>query len=106
MKAIFLSTLIMAVAGAASCAHAEAPAGGSNATGSEKVCFFSANTQNDAGLEEALKKCQRGDILDIGWLPTPTALQLCDFTKSVIYHPTKGSVIACVYTGSRRPVIK
>lgn len=106
MRTFITTTLIMAVVGAAGSAYAESPTGGSNATGSEKVCFFSANNQNEAALEETLKKCQRGDILDIGWLPTPTALQLCDFTKTVVYHPTKGSIIACVYTGNRRPVSK
>jgi hypothetical protein len=79
---------------------------GSNQNGTEKVCFVSANGQSEQGLADALKGCKRGDILDIGWLQTPAAMQLCDFTKAVLYHPTKGSVIACVYTGTRRPVSK
>jgi hypothetical protein len=79
---------------------------GSNQNGGEKVCFVGASGQNDPGLSEALKSCKRGDILDIGWLQTPAAMQVCDFTKAVLYHPTKGSVIACVYTGSKRPVSK
>lgn len=86
-------------------AHAEADRG-ANSDGTEKVCFFGASAQNDQILEDVLKKCRRGDILDIGWLSSPVAMQLCDFTKAIIYHPTKGSVIACVYTGTRRNVIK
>lgn len=80
--------------------------GGSNASGTEKVCALGMNAQSEAGLAEGLKSCKRGDILDIGWAQTPVAMQLCDFTKAVLYHPTKGSVIACVYTGTRRPVSK
>lgn len=79
---------------------------GSNVNGNEKVCFVSANGQTEQGLVDALKGCKRGDILDIGWLQTPAAMQVCDFTKAVLYHPTKGSVIACVYSGTRRPVSK
>lgn len=79
---------------------------GSNVNGNEKVCFVSASGQSEQGLVEALKGCKRGDILDIGWLQTPVAMQVCDFTKAVLYHPAKGSVIACVYAGSRRPVSK
>lgn len=80
---------------------------GSNVNGSEKVCHVSnANSSSEQGLTDALKGCKRGDILDIGWLPTMGAMQLCDFTKALIYHPTKGSVVACVYAGSRRTVSK
>ncbi len=97
----------MIVAGATTVGQASAQDhAGSNQGGNEKVCFLSAAAQSEQGLVDALKSCKRGDILDIGWLQTPAAMQLCDFTKAVLYHPTKGSVIACVYTGSRRQVIK
>ena len=79
---------------------------GSNANGSEKVCVVGVSGQTEQGLSDALKACKRGDILDIGWLPTPFAMQLCDFSKQVVYHAAKGSVIACVYSGARRPISK
>lgn len=105
-----MKTMIMVVGLAAAMASAGGAAAqdsaGSNQNGSEKVCFVGANGQSEQGLSEALKSCKRGDILDIGWLQTPAAMQVCDFTKAVLYHPTKGSVIACVYTGSKRPVSK
>lgn len=105
MKPILTLTVAVAAMMVASSVQAQDSAG-SNVSGSEKVCFVGANAQNEQGLVDALKNCKRGDILDIGWLQTPPAMQLCDFTKAVLYHPTKGSVIACVYTGARRPVSK
>jgi len=80
--------------------------GGSNAQGGEKVCAVGMAGQTEPGLVEALKTCRRGDILDIGWVQTAVAIQLCDFTKTVMYNSTKGAIIACVYTGTRRPVSK
>lgn len=105
MRKLMSLAVIVASCAASGIALAEDNAG-RNVTGNEKVCFVGANGQSEQGLVDALKGCKRGDILDIGWLQTPTAMQVCDFTKAVIYHPTKGSVIACVYTGSRRPVSK
>jgi hypothetical protein len=105
MKAKFLLIIGAATMLAASSTRAQDSAG-SNANGSEKVCFVSANARSEQGLVDALKNCKRGDILDISWLQTPPALQLCDFTKALIYHPANGSVVACVYTGTRRPVSK
>jgi hypothetical protein len=106
MKSTIIAlSLALAAMAAAITAHAD-DAAGSNANGNEKVCFVGANAQNEQGLADALKSCKRGDILDIGWLQTPIAMQLCDFNKAVLYHPTKGSVIACVYAGTRRPVSK
>lgn len=75
---------------------------GSNPDGSEKVCALGASVQNEAALEEALKRCKRGDILDSGWLKITMAMQLCDFTKTIVYHPPTGAIAACVYTGNRR----
>lgn len=86
-------------------AHAE-DAAGSNAGGTEKVCSVGSGVQSEAALAEALKSCRRGDILDIGYLQTPIAMQLCDFSKAMLYHTARGSVIACVYTGARRPANK
>ncbi|NHZ99042.1 hypothetical protein [Massilia sp. CCM 8734] len=80
--------------------------GGSNNNGAEKVCFVGPNGQSEQGLVEALKGCKRGDILDLGWVQSPAALQLCDFTKAIVYHPPKGSVVGCVYTGTRRQTSK
>lgn len=105
MKQIVMFAVALASMVSTGTARAQDNAG-SNLNGNEKVCFVSANGQNEQGLAEALKGCKRGDILDIGWLQTPAAMQLCDFTKAVLYHPTKGSVIACVYTGTRRQVSK
>lgn len=105
MKTILMMAVVLAAMGSADSALAQDSAG-SNPQGTEKVCFVSANGQSEQGLADALKGCKRGDILDIGWLQTPTAMQLCDFTKAVLYHSTKGSVIACVYTGTRRQVSK
>ena len=93
----------LAISGAV---HAQDGAG-SNANGNEKVCVVnSTSSQSEQGITEALKVCKRGDILDIGWLSTVGAMQLCDFTKAVLYHPAKGSVIACVYSGNRRTSAK
>lgn len=103
MRKIIMASIIATVA---TSGHAAAQdTAGSNQGGSEKVCFLGTSAQNEQGLAEALKSCKRGDILDIGWLQTPVAMQLCDFTKAVLYHPAKGSVTSCVYTGARRPVI-
>lgn len=103
MKAILTLTVAGAAAAMMGASNVLAQdSAGSNVSGSENVCFVGANAQNEQGLVDALKICKRGDILDIGWLPTPAAMQLCDFTKAVLYHATKGSVIACVYTGARR----
>lgn len=101
-----MSIAVIVASGASSGIAMAQDNAGSNVNGNEKVCFIGANGQSEQGLVEALKGCKRGDILDIGWLQTPAAMQVCDFTKAVLYHPTKGSVIACVYSGSRRPVSK
>ena len=104
MKSIIIA-LTLATMVAVSSAHADDTAG-SNANGNEKVCYISPNAPGEPTLADMLKNCRRGDILDTSWLQHPVALQLCDFSKAVLYHPTKGSVIACVYTGTRRPVSK
>jgi hypothetical protein len=100
-----ISTVILVTMASIGNAAAEDNAG-SNVTGSEKVCAMGVGAQNEQTLAEALKVCRRGDILDIGWLKIPVAMQLCDFTKAIVYHPATGSVMACVYTGTRRPVNK
>lgn len=81
-------------------------AAGSNLDGREKVCYISSSAATELGIAEVLKACRRGDILEIGWISPSIAVQLCDFTKAVIYHPPKGIVFACVYTGFRRPITK
>ncbi|MDK2126913.1 hypothetical protein [Parachitinimonas caeni] len=95
---------LMLVVGSA-LVHAEDLAG-SNPTGAERVCTLSSGAQTELGFADAIKQCKRGDILDMSWLSNQQAMQVCDFTKAVVYHPTKGTLIACVYTGARRPVIK
>lgn len=80
--------------------------GGSNTSGMEKVCYLNPKNQNETVFIESLKQCKRGDILNIGWLSTPEAMRVCDFNKSIIYHPTKGAVVACVYTGNRRAEVE
>jgi hypothetical protein len=82
-------------------AQASTDLAGSNISGSEKMCVFGANMQSDQAVQDILKVCRRGDILDIGWMKTSFAIQLCDFTKTVVYNPS-GTVVACVYTGVRR----
>lgn len=79
---------------------------GANPDGNEKVCALGMAAQNEQGFIEALHRCKRGDILDIGWAKSILAMQVCDFTKSVVYHPSNGAIIACVYTGNRRAVGK
>ncbi len=105
MKAMAMMAMIFV----ALAAHGSAMAqdnGGSNVSGTEKVCFLGPSAQTETGLVEALRNCKRGDILDLGWLRTSPALQLCDFTKAIIYHQSTSIVLACVYTGTRRPVHK
>lgn len=106
MKYLASVLLIGAFSHSEAASQAAGDAAGSNVSGNEKVCALGMNAQSEQGLQEALKSCRRGDILDIGWLPTPQAMQLCDFTKAMLYHPSKGSVIACVYAGGRRTVSK
>lgn len=79
---------------------------GANPDGTEKVCSLGMGAQSEQGFVEALQRCKRGDILDIGWAKSTLAIQVCDFTKSIVYHPANGAIIACVYTGSRRAVSK
>lgn len=79
---------------------------GANADGTENVCPLGMAAQNEQGFADALKRCKRGDILDIGWAKSTLAIQVCDFTKSIVYHPGNGAIIACVYTGNRRAVSK
>lgn len=79
---------------------------GANPDGTEKVCSLGMGAQSEQGFAEALQRCKRGDILDIGWAKSTLAIQVCDFTKSIVYHPGNGAIIACVYTGSRRAVSK
>lgn len=76
------------------------------AEGRERVCAMGMAVQNEQGFAVALAQCKRGDILDIGWAKSSVAMQVCDFGKSIVYHPATGAVIACVYTGYRRSVIK
>ena len=103
-KILTIATLAALVSAGA--VHAQDSAG-SNAGGNEKVCAVSnASSQSEQGIADALKGCKRGDIIDIGWLTIYGAMQLCDFTKAVVYHAPKGSVIACVYSGNRRPISK
>ena len=105
MKAIFTLTVVLATIVTTGDAMAQDNAG-SNTNGNEKVCVISLNGQNEQGLVDALKNCKRGDILSPGWLPMSTAMQICDFTKAVVYNQLKGNVIACVYTGARRQEVK
>lgn len=79
---------------------------GSNPDGSEKVCALGMGAQSEPGISEGLSRCKRGDILDIGWAKIAVAMQVCDFTKAIVYHPQTGAIIACVYTGSRRGTTK
>lgn len=79
---------------------------GANPDGTEKVCSLGMGAQSEQGFAEALQRCKRGDILDIGWAKSTLAIQVCDFTKSIVYHPGNGAIIACVYTGNRRAVSK
>lgn len=73
---------------------------GSNVSGSEKVCEI--DTRSDAAFENALKKCNRGDIVPLENLSHSGLMQVCDFTKSIV-TVDKYSV-GCVYTGKRRKV--
>jgi hypothetical protein len=104
MKSIIIALTLTVLAALAN-ARAD-DNGGSNISGNEKVCYIGPNAPGEPTLADVLKNCRRGDILDTSWLQHPVALQLCDFTKAVLYHPTKGSAIACVYIGTRRPVSK
>lgn len=79
---------------------------GSNPDGNERVCSLGVAAQNEQGFVEAIQRCRRGDILDIGWAKSTLAMQVCDFTKSIVYHPANGEIVACVYTGYRRAVSK
>lgn len=79
---------------------------GANPDGNEKVCALGMAAQNEQGFIEALHRCKRGDILDIGWAKITLAMQVCDFTKTIVYHPPTGAIAACVYTGNRRAVGK
>ena len=74
------------------------------ADGRERVCAMGMAVQNEQGFTAALAQCKRGDILDIGWAKITFAMQVCDFTKSIVYHPQTGSIVACVYIGSRRSI--
>jgi hypothetical protein len=104
MKNVFIAVIL---ASALHAGQAVAQSGhGSNADGGEKVCALGMGAQSEQGLDEALKRCKRGDILDIGWVKISVAMQLCDFTKTIVYHPPTGAIAACVYSGSRRPIIK
>ncbi len=96
----------LATASAVTAVEASPASEGSNLSGAEKVCFLSLNAQTDEGLQSALKSCRRGDVLDVGWLKTSIAMQLCDFTKTIVYNPEGKMVVACVYTGARRQVVK
>ncbi len=103
---ISVTVAILASLSISGAVHAQDGAG-SNANGHEKVCVINnTSSQSEQGITEALKVCKRGDILDIGWLTTVAAMQLCDFTKAVVYHPVKNSVLICVYSGNRRPTAK
>lgn len=96
--------VLFAFSGVAS-VHAENSLG-ANSDGTERVCVLGLPAQNEQGLVEALQRCKRGDILETSWIKSTVALQLCDFSKSVIYHPGNGVIFACVYTGNRRAVSK
>lgn len=72
------------------------------ADGRERVCVMGMAVQNEQGFAAALAQCKRGDILDIGWAKITAAMQVCDFTKSIVYHPPTGAIVACVYIGRRR----
>lgn len=74
------------------------------ADGRERVCAMGMAVQNEQGFAAALARCKRGDILDIGWAKITAAMQVCDFTKSIVYHPQTGAIVACVYIGSRRSI--
>lgn len=103
IRAFYILPLLLSLAAPA---VAESTSVSGSEITSEKVCLIGLEVKNEFDLIEAIRKCQKGDILDIAMLRSPYGLQFCDFTKTILYNQTDRSIIACVYSGTRRQVRK
>lgn len=73
---------------------------GSNMNGAERVC----GNGSAATFAEAYANCRRGDIIGLGRALPFGIMQVCDFSKTILY--VKGEPMACVYIGSLRQQVK